>query len=72
MKLPHSGFDSFHHVKFANTGRIWKFDHGGCQYGDAWASIIRDDLHCTCTCQAMGCGSDNSAKYIPSPMTVGA
>ena len=36
----------------ANTGRIWTFDQGECQYGDGWASIIRDDLHCTY--QAMG------------------
>ena len=47
----------------ANTGRIWTFDHGECQYGDGWASIIRDDLHCTY--QAMGYDSDTSANSIP-------
>ena len=47
----------------ANTGRIWTFDQGECQYGDGWASIIRDDLHCTY--QAMGYDSDTSASYIP-------
>jgi hypothetical protein len=30
---------------------------------DCWASIIRDDLHCTY--QAMGYDSDTSANYIP-------
>jgi hypothetical protein len=30
---------------------------------DGWASIIRDDLHCTY--QAMGYDSDSSANYIP-------
>jgi len=47
----------------ANTGRIWTFDHGECQYGYGWASIIRDDLHCTY--QAMGYDSDTSANSIP-------
>ncbi|WP_457091799.1 hypothetical protein [Microvirga sp. P5_D2] len=30
---------------------------------DGWASIIRDDLHCTY--QACGYDSDTSANYIP-------
>ena len=30
---------------------------------DGWASIIRDDLHCTY--QACGCDSDSSHNYVP-------
>ena len=47
----------------ANAGRIWTFDQGECQYGDGWASIIRDGLHCTY--QAMGYDSYTSASCIP-------